>query len=212
MNYKVFKDSGIQNVYYLPFVYPVTKSTEKKGFEEGFKILSIGKFVKRKDHILLVKAVEKLSVKYKIRLHIVGEKADPNYFKQIEDYIREKSLEEIISLGNHVPYHEINNLYRQFHLFVLPAFDEPAAYSPVEAMANGLPVICSSQNETKCYIEEGKNGFIFEAKNLDDLCTQIEKVISVPDEWQKMSDWAFEIAKRNHNPANFNDALLKLIE
>ncbi|MFN8255580.1 MAG: glycosyltransferase family 4 protein [Bacteroidales bacterium] len=209
-NFEAFKKAGIENVHYLPFVYPVNTLAIKPGFDEGFNIISVGKFVKRKDLMLLVKAVEILKQKYRLRLHIIGEKSDIQYFNEIQNYINENSLSPFATISTNLSYPEICGLYPQYHLFVLPAYAEPAAYSPVEAMANGLPVICSHQNGTSCYIENGKNGFIFEAKNLENLTLQIEKLVSDRQLWQNMSENAYKMAAENHNPLDFSNKLMHL--
>ena len=109
-------------------------------------------------------------------------------------------------------YKKIRETYKNYDLFILPAYNEPAAYSPVEAMANGLPVICSDQNGTKCYIENGKNSYIFKAKNKDDLKEKIIKCIFETENLQKMKENALLSAKQNHNPAKFAEKISEIIK
>ncbi|MCF6184797.1 MAG: glycosyltransferase, partial [Bacteroidales bacterium] len=178
INYEVFKKSGIENVYYLPFVYPL-QILKRENIKNNIKILSVGKFQKRKYQLLLLKVFKSLIDEgYKIKLCLIGELADENYFRKIKNFISEKNLNKNVCLKTNLSYLEILTEYPRYDLFVLPAYNEPAAYSPVEAFSNGLPVICSDENGTKCYIETEKNGYIFKAKNKEDLKEKLKFCIS----------------------------------
>ena len=86
---------------------------------------------------------------------------------------------------------------------MLPSYGEPAAYSIVEAMANGLAVICSSQNGTRSYIHDGQNGYVFEAKNLNDLKQKLELLISNREKLVKMQKNALSLAIVEHSLEGF---------
>ncbi len=204
-NYTVFKDFGIDNVYYLPFVFPANKNERIKNLNpnEPIKLMSVGKFVKRKAHLLLIKAIEQLLKKgLNINLDIYGEKADNECYNKVKEYVNTHNLREYISLNSNIEYKKIIKEYQQHDIFVLPSYKEPAAYSPVEAMAHALPVICSTENGTKYYIEEGKNGYVFEANNLDDLKLKIQRIIDT-DNLHLFSKHALQTAIENHNLESF---------
>ena len=172
-NYDAFKNFGVENVYYLPFVYP-QNNWKIKIPKNSVNIISIGKFQKRKDQLLLLKVFNRLRNEGNdIKLCLIGELADKNYFNALRNFISENALSDYVCIKTNLSYPEIKNEYQNYDLFVLPAYNEPAAYSPVEALSNGLPVICSDENGTKCYIENGLNGYIFKAKNKNDLKEKI---------------------------------------
>jgi len=58
---------------------------------------------------------------------------------------------------------EPERLYAAADVFVLPSRYDASANTVLEAMACGLPVITSSGNGAKEFIEEGKEGFVLEA-------------------------------------------------
>ncbi len=210
-NYEVFKNFGIKNVFYLPFVYPSEISEIKKP-EQEIKILSVGKFQKRKEQILLLKVFNTLKKEnYSVKLCLIGEAVNTKYIKTLYNFIKTNNLSEDVCIETNMPYDKIKKEYQKYDLFVLPAYNEPAAYSPAEAFANGLPVICSDENGTKCYIEESKNGYIFKAKNSEDLYEKIKFCISDKETLLKMKENALISAKERHNPATFAEQIIKIV-
>ena len=219
-NFTAFINTGIKNVFYVPFVYPVATTFSKSKSENSnlrtnseIKIISVGKFVKRKEQLLLIKACHQLIKQdFEIKLTIFGENADEDYYHKIIGYIKRNKLEKKVSIFENVSYNYLLNKYQEHDIYVLPSYAEPAAYSPVEAMANGLPVIVSSDCGTKCYINEGKNGFVFEAKNLMDLTEKIKNLISDKNRIRKMSENATIFAQEHHYLKGFSDAIIKIID
>ena len=212
-NYNAFKNFGIKNVFYLPFVYPVNNKRFNKTCKNEIKIISVGKFQKRKDQILLLKAFKKLRDEgYKIKLCLVGELADEKYFALLSNFIKESSLLNEVCIKINMTYPEINEEYENNDVFVLPAYSEPAAYSIVEAMAKGLPVICSDQNGTSCYIKNGINGYVFEAKKEEDLIEKIKLLIFEKEIITKMSIKSIIFAKEYYNIENFEKMLMKIVK
>ncbi len=70
-------------------------------------------------------------------------------------------------------------MYQACEVFILPSKGETWGLSLNEAMAAGKAIIASN----KCggaidLIEEGKNGYVFEAGNIEDLKAKIEKISS----------------------------------
>lgn len=210
-NYDAFKNFGIENIYYLPFVYPAESINITKDNNLPFKIISAGKYVRRKDQKLLINACKELIKDKKVSIDFYGEIADTKYFEELKSLIKYLNLEADIRLNENIDYRELQNKYKEYDIFVLPSYSEPAAFSIVEAAANGLPVICSDQNGTKCYIKDGKNGFIFEAKNADNLKEKITLFLK-PDKLQEMSKNSLLSAQKNHSLESFGKAILKIIK
>jgi glycosyltransferase involved in cell wall biosynthesis len=206
INYDKFQKFGIKNVHYLPFVFPVPDNTLeniKNNQNEEFKIISVGKFVKRKDQLLLLQAISNLKDKYPIQLTLIGEIADQKYYNEILDKINELQLQNIVEVKTNVSYPDMQKEYTKHHIFILPSYGEPAAYSIVEAMANGLAVICSSQNGTQSYIQEGENGYIFKAKSLADLTQKLELLLLDKKKLFEMQKNALSLATIKHDLSGF---------
>lgn len=197
---------------YLPFVIEAPDFNKEYFQNNKINIFSIGKFVRRKDHLLLLKAVNLLKDKYDLSLTILGEKVEENIFAEIEDYIENNDLKNIVQIKSNLPYDEALALYRKQDLFVLPSYNEPAAYSPLEAMAAKIPAIVSDTCGTKCYIKEGENGYVFKSHDEKDLADKIEKIITDRDKLKLMGESAFQTVQAEHSLKVFSAGFAEIIK
>ena len=61
------------------------------------------------------------------------------------------------------------NIYREHDIFILPSYSEGLPQVILEAMANGCLVLSTSVGSVPYIIQHGKNGFLFEAKDVNSL-------------------------------------------
>lgn len=216
---------GIDTIdrYYIPFVVdpdPLREIDRDSYFRDGYvNIISVGQFhLERKRHILLLDAVRKLVPKYDIRLTLVGHLKSENSpnFQRIMNYIHSNNLDERVDIKTNLEYIQLQREYCAHDLYVLPSENEPAAMSHLEAMSQGLPVICSDSNGTDDYITEGVNGYVFQTNALDDLTEKIEAIISDRNVLVEMGCQSRTIVEQNYLPTHFcsqfNDMLKTVSE
>jgi len=175
---KNHKDYPPKYMYYLPFAVPSWINSVKR--VKSPKILMIGKYQPRKEHVLLIESLSSLKKSFNFTLTIVGECVTKDQKLQhvaVKSAVSLHKMEKIVNYVNNLPYEEIQKLYTSHDLFVLPSRNEPASISVLEAMANGLPAICSSSCGTRFYIKNGVNGYVFESGNVDDLREKIELLL-----------------------------------
>ncbi len=170
----------LKNVHYIPC--PI-ESSKTKSFKTSstLNILCIGKFnEKRKNHILLIEALNQLQEKYpkiKFNLSIAGALSYKNaYYDAVMKKINSAKID--IKIHKNVAHKDMEKLFLKSDLYIVPSNNEPASYSNLEAMSYGIPVILSSDNGTKCYTSHGKDGFIFKKDSLESLSNSIESFIS----------------------------------
>lgn len=188
---------------------------EKKYFKDGrINIFSIGKYQERKQHWMMVHAIEKLSKVYDIHLNIAGELSNEfhqEYFDKVVEYINSHGLSDKITLYKNLNKEEVSNLYNEADLYIIPSTGEPASITVIEAMAFSVPAISGSDNGTASYIEEGVTGYVFEDKNQQDLEEKIEKVISNKDNLVKMGRAGYQSVLDNFQFKNYFQVVEEII-
>lgn len=183
----VFRPEDGNNIparfYFLPFVVGEDfQPQEGRSGKNRTKIVTIGKYKsQRKNHTLLLQALKALNSDGCWSLEIIGECHDQNSeknYKKLLSIAQEFSFEADIKLMENVPYSDIPKIFSGADLFILPASNEPAAISVLEALASGVPVICSDSCGTRVYVEDSMPELIFKTNDVNDLSRKIETVIS----------------------------------
>ncbi len=157
---------------FLP--YPVELPTVEKRVvrvNNMLKVLFVGKWsLLRKRPWWLLDALEEAELEKKVKLTFVGSgnQYSPGAVKILERVDKLGCAVNFTMLYN-IPHDKMNAIYAEHDIFVLPAKDEPFGVVVLEAMANGLPVICSDTVGTKSCIFNGENGLIFKTDSLSDL-------------------------------------------
>ncbi|HTE28576.1 glycosyltransferase family 4 protein [Flavitalea sp.] len=188
---KKLQSSQIRHMYHIPLPIPIKIfSRDHKNCEE-IRILMIGKYnQERKNHLLLINAVNILKDKYKLKLTMVGECSRDQQvfrFEKIKESVSRLGLANIIDMKRNVPYNMIGDLYKTHHVFVLPAVDEQYGISVTEALGYGLPVICTDTCGARFNIKDGENGLIIKSNSLTALTNALESLISNKDKLEQMS-------------------------
>lgn len=76
----------------------------------------------------------------------------------------------------------IASVYHEADFFCLPSLYEGTPNVVCEAMACGLPIICSDVCDNGIYVKEGRNGWLMNPKSPEDMADKLEKMLSVSDE------------------------------
>lgn len=124
---------------------------------DAFMITNAAEFTSNKNQKTIIEAIEKLNNPniYFVMCGI-GEKKE-----ELECYVRKHGLgEHIRFLGFRNDLHEI---LQTSDCFVLSSFREGLSVALMEAMAEGLPVICGRIRGNVDLVEDGKGGLLVEA-------------------------------------------------
>lgn len=197
-----------KNGYFAPFLMePRIAPEHKTYFKDGeIQIFCIGKYQKRKNHFLMVQAIEELARKYPLHLTIAGELSNDfhrEYYEALERYVKEHGLSDKVTLLHNLNKEQIFAQYAQSDVYVVPSTGEPASITVIEAMAFSVPAISGSDNGTASYIQEGINGYVFEDNNKADLVAKLEKIICNRDNIPKMGKAGYEHVLADFQFANY---------
>lgn len=202
--------------YYLPFVAePDPACTERAYCPTGtVRLLMIGKFTSpRKNHLPLLEVVDRLQAEYEVSLTMVGSLTDPSddHYERIQRRVERLGLEDTVDIRTNLGFETVQGLYRDHDVYVLPSRDERAAVSHLEAMAHGLPAICSDTNGTRCYIERGENGYVFDTGDYADLQGKLSELLSDHDRLEMFGRRSYELTREEYAPEQFYRRLSRII-
>ena len=206
-----------EGAVFIPFVIEPKLKPELKQWFQGEKIhiLCVGKYERRKNIRMLLEIFEELYQQYSLTLTVAGEcssKFHKEYKMQQEDFIEEHHLETNVTLLQNLSRNEIDGLYRQADLFVIPSTDEPASISQIEAMAFSVPVICSDTNGTACYVKDGESGYLFQDNNKEALKETILRMVSDRERMVEMGSKSYEEVENNCSFSRYYDSVLACMD
>ena len=167
---------------------------KKVGFPgEGKFILYIGRQDPSKNLIGLVKSFIKLCDKIDdVYLVIVGKKDDR--YPEPYDLIKQHNLERKIIFPGILFFEEINLIYNSCDIFVFPSFYEGFGLPPIEAMACGLPVICS--NTSSLPEVAGDAALLVNPDNVNELTENMYKLLGDGKLRQVLIEKGFQQVKK----------------
>lgn len=150
--------------------------------KDEFMILSVGELNRNKNHQTIIKAIAKLK-NDKIKYIICGQGPLEEELKKLAQKL--KIQKQVIFLGFREDIPEIMSIA---DLFVFPSFREGLPLSLMEAMASGLPIICSNIRGNCELIEDGKNGYLVSPDDVDGFASAIEKILEIDCKLMKISN------------------------
>lgn len=137
------------------------------GVNKKFTLISTGSISVRKGSIYLLNAFVELNLPNS-ELIFVGE-VDTELKKVLKKFTPEKN----IKFYKHQPQKKLNLFYNKADVFVLFSIEEGLSMVQLQAMASGLPVICSSNTGGGEIVDNGINGFILPIRNVNLLKKKI---------------------------------------
>lgn len=135
-----------------------------------------------KNTLGFIDAVAKLKEKgHKFHISWYGlNKKHIDYINQCRQKIERFSVADCIDLKEKTT--QIKECYQEADYFCLPSFYEGTPNVICEAMACGLPVVCSDVCDNSKYVIEGENGFLFNPKDTDSVVMAFERLFALTEE------------------------------
>lgn len=143
--------------------------------KDCFLLLSIGELNCNKNHQVVIRALAGLN------------KKNVHYAVAGVGNQRDALLNLAKALGVEKQFHLLGYrtdallLYKAADVFVFPSFREGLSVSVMEAMASGLPIVCSEIRGNVDLIKKDVGGFLFKPENVDCLEVALKKIIDSAD-------------------------------
>jgi glycosyltransferase involved in cell wall biosynthesis len=176
---------------------------------ETLSIAIIGQVAAHKGHETLLRAMGH-SAKWSraVRLIIVGT-GNETFIGQLRQLSIDLGIEGMVEWKGFIS--SVNAIYEGIGLVVVPSVQpDPYPTTIMESCMRGIPVIGSAIGGIPEMIESNRNGFIFEAGNVDALSQAIQRCLE-PGTLQALSEGAVRVAREKFGMEAFRDKFIKLI-
>jgi glycosyltransferase involved in cell wall biosynthesis len=130
--------------------------------DKRFKLLFVGNLIRRKGADLLPKIMSQLGKKYVLYYTSGLRTSIPKQF----------TLSNMVPLGR-LSEEKLIEEYNKCDALLFPSRLEGFGYTVAEAMACGKPVISTNTSSISELVEEGKNGFLCDPNNLNEIVNKI---------------------------------------
>lgn len=172
-------------------------------------LLFVGRFIETKGIKELMEAYRHLvhdDGQEDLGLILLGEGRLQEY---IENFARDKDLSNVFIEG-FVPQNRIQPYYALADVFVLLSLSDPNPLVIFEAMATGVPIICSYRaGNAKDFIIDGENGFSVDPYNHEETVEKLRKALTDidPSRAKQVSKSLVEKANYVASARGFLDAI-----
>lgn len=173
------------------FFFQVDDRLKKK----NFRLLNVGRLLKRKGQLELVEAFARFTQIYpEATLTIAGE---GELRPQLEAMVKLHQLEGKVFFPGNVS--NIPELLEECDLFVFPSWYEGFSGALVEAMLAGAPIVASNIDMNTEAVEDGKTAHLFQVQNVDSLLKSLKYAVQNPEEMKIMAKKARKEAEIKYN-------------
>tara|TARA_Y100000816_G_C26094372_1_gene578823 strand:+ start:1109 stop:2278 length:1170 start_codon:yes stop_codon:yes gene_type:complete len=187
-----FLENGIKDEKLIKIPYGVDLSEFYKNNMNNnkFTIICVGSVSFRKGSYYLLKAFKELNLPDS-KLIFAGT-INPEIKNIIKPYLKENNITFI----GHVSQNKLNKIYNEASISVICSIEEGLAMVQAQAMASGIPLICTTNSGGSDIVDENVNGFICPIRDIEYLK---EKILFFYNDRKKIKlfgDNAYEKAQK----------------
>jgi glycosyltransferase involved in cell wall biosynthesis len=180
------KQADRQFIHWIPFTLPESFTDKpnmyvEKSDQSKFQFVTIGKFVERKNILMMVEVFSK-NQKFKdsnCELIIIGECTTLEHrllLQKLEQLLQSCGVANKIKVLRNLNHEEVQKILRKSQVFLLQSTKEPASISILEAMGNANVLILNPKSGTASY--PGDNYGSFASSTQLELNDCIERVLT----------------------------------
>lgn len=175
---------------------------EEKKTSEVFRILSVGRLIKRKgfDHLLKTLKII-LDRDYKVKLTIIGSGPEKD---SLIKFISQNSLDQFVDIFSDASDEFLVSQYKANDLFVLANLMlengdcEGAPNVLIEAAAYGMPSIAGEEGGTSDVVDHNNTGILLDPRDNNNFANKIIELIQDKEKLQLLGRKAYKKANYFH--------------
>lgn len=180
----------------------------KLNSDKMLNVISVGRFFWKKGYTYAIDAMNLLKQQgVPFKYTIVAEGDVP---ADIKYQLHQLNLEREIEVVNGLPHEEVLQKIAQSDVLFLPSVEEGIANVVLEAMALGTLVVTTNVGGMEEVVEDGKNGFVVQVRDVVAMSNALKKVSQLPIETRtEIAMAARETIRIQHNEDGFATAFAK---
>jgi len=162
----------------------IMKKREKVGISQDSKvILSVGELNDNKNHEVVIRALANINTK-NVKYIICGKGPLDNYLKDL--CFKLNVDDQVIFMGYR---DDIVEMCKISDIFIFPSYREGLSVSLMEAMATGLPIICSNIRGNIDLVDDDKGGILLDPRDDKGFGNAICRLIESEDLIKKFGEY-----------------------
>lgn len=152
--------------------------------------LFVGRLDKEKCIDVLIRAVAHIKNKADFHVVIAGKGKEEVDLKELAS---ELEVDHLITFTGYLPKKDLQYIYKVADIFVMPSIAELQSLVTMEAMATGLPVVGADAVALPHLIKDGRNGFLFQPYDENELAEKLLILLNDKSLVKKMGEASLEI-------------------
>ncbi len=163
--------------------------------DNDYRMLFIGRIVKLKGVQLVIDILGQIKDKYPEAKLLVG--GDGEYLDELKKQAKQLNVEDkVVFLGN-LSRKQVKEQLANCDLFILPSMSEGRPISLIEAMVMKKPMIASDVGAINEIVVDGKNGFLINPYNIEQIKEKIVYCLENKNKVRKQADKENKIMLKN---------------
>lgn len=173
-----FESIGVpkHRIVVLPNPVVLPESVPERPPERTVRFVYFGMITQRKGVFDLIQAIARLSPECRARVHFML--AGNGEVARLREQAASLALQDVVEIREWVDPAERDQLLASAHAFILPSHAEGLPMSLLEAMAWGLPPICTPVGSIPEYVIDGATGMLVPPADVPQLTQAIEKMVA----------------------------------
>ena len=178
---------------------------------KALRIVGVGRINRAKNIHRLLRAIHRIPADKPFRIDWFGRIEDESYYRECQQTIRDLQLEERFYF--HDATSQILTVYRQADALCLPSVREGFPNVICEAMACGLPILCSHVGDNPRIVADTSSGWIFDPYAVDSISEALRSFLrTTPDQREEIARKNRDNALKQFSSRTFTEQYLHLLD